>query len=388
MHAKELKMGVIGCGLRVAGDLLKQIQKFELGVHITAICDTNKESAVSRLEEFGIRYEGARFYIDADDMLDKEELDGVVVGTRCSLHTEMAIKVMRRGIPLYLEKPISTSMEDLRRLKEASERYTSSVTVSLPLRVTSMVCLAKKIIDSGEIGKVEHVQAYNNVSYGDVYYQSWYRDENETHGLFIQKAVHDFDYINHILDRRPVMVCAMKSKQIFKGDKPVKLECVNCDEYETCMQSPYVMTQIRNHPLVHNQWCSFAEDTGNEDSGSALVLYEDGMHVAYSQNFFCRNGAAKRGARFFGYKGTLEFDWVQNRLTVYDHMFNKVTNHDFSGDTSGHGGGDEALTLNFIHMMRGDEQPVSPLSEALTANLISIKAKISSENYTFEKLEY
>ena len=56
---------------------------------------------------------------------------------------------------------------------------------------------------------MEHVQAWNNVPYGWCYYQSWYRDENETQGLFLQKATHDFDYINYLVEKRPVMVCAM-----------------------------------------------------------------------------------------------------------------------------------------------------------------------------------
>ena len=388
LKPKELKLGVIGCGLRVAGDLLKGLQYYELGVRLTAICDINREKAESRLKEFGIVYDGARFYTDADEMLDTETLDGVIVGTRCTLHTDMALKVMQRGIPLFLEKPVSTTIDQLRRLNEAAENSKCPVIVSLPLRVTYLVQLAKKIIDSDEIGQVEHVQACNNVSYGDVYYQSWYRDEKETHGLFIQKAVHDFDYINYLLNRHPVMVAAMKSKQIFKGDKPAGLECSQCPEEETCMQSPYVMTHIRNHPLVHNQWCSFAQDTGNEDSGSALILYEDGMHAVYSQNFFCRNGAGKRGARFFGYKGTLEFDWVQNQLNVYDHMFKKQANYKFEDKNGGHGGGDEVLLLNFIHMMRGEAETVSPLKDAIIANLACIKATISSEQHTFEPIKF
>ena len=40
----------------------------------------------------------------ADKMLDEVCPDGVIVGTRCSLHVEMALKVIKRKIPLFLEK--------------------------------------------------------------------------------------------------------------------------------------------------------------------------------------------------------------------------------------------------------------------------------------------
>ena len=39
-----------------------------------------------------------------------------------------------------------------------------------------------------------------------------------------------------------------------------------------------------------------------------IVRYESGMHAVYSQNFFARKKAARRGARLYGYLGTLEYD--------------------------------------------------------------------------------
>lgn len=383
-----LKLGVIGCGLRCAKDLLPTILKFGLGVEIAAVCDLDAEGAKTRLHTYGVEISQTRFYADADIMLDKEKLDGVIVATRCSLHASMAMKVMERRIPLFLEKPVATNMEDLAALRRANDHSTVPVAVSLPLRVTHLAKLAKELIDTGTIGQVEHVQAYNNVTYGDAYYHCWYRDEEETQGLFIQKAVHDFDYINHLLGRTPRMVAAMKSKRVFTGDHPAGLRCADCAERETCPQGPFVAKFLRGQPVYEEAKCCFAVDTGNEDSSSALVLYDTGMHTAYSQNFFCRNAAGKRGARFFGYKGTLEFDWYTNVLTVYDHNTDRVTTHRFSSQTEGHGGGDASLMLNFIRVMQGREEPCAPLAEALEANLLCLKARQSSETLHFEPVSY
>ena len=67
------------------------------------------------------------FYDDPDAMLDKESLDGVLVGTRCNLHTPMALKVMARNLPLYLEKPVAVTMERAAssRSLSASPRWSS-----------------------------------------------------------------------------------------------------------------------------------------------------------------------------------------------------------------------------------------------------------------------
>ena len=100
------------------------------------------------------------------------------------------------------------------------------------------------------------------------------------------------------------------------------------------------------------EYCCFAIDTGNHDSGSMLIEYDNGLHVVYSQNFIVRSGAGKRGARIIGYDGTLEFDWNTSTVTVYDH-FNNTTDIKVLAKTDGHGGGDELLSDDFISVMKG-----------------------------------
>ena len=290
---------------------------------------------------------------------------------------------MERNIPLFLEKPVATDLEQLKELAECAEKTTAPTVVSFPLRVTSMVQEVKKIIDSGVIGKVDHVQAFNDVPYGFVYFHDWYRDESVSHGLFLQKATHDIDVINYLIGETPVKVCAMKSKQIYKGDMPANLRCSECDKWETCMDSTYNIINTRND-TPRSDYCGFAVDTGNEDSGSMIVRYESGMHIIYSQNFFARKGAARRGARLYGYKGTVEFNFATDEVKVYDHMSDKVTTIKVGTPTNNHGGGDLVLMKNFINLIQGTASTsVAPLEAGIQSALICMKAKESSENEEF-----
>ncbi len=182
-----IRIGVIGYGGRMQG-VVSLMQQLNAGTEVTAVADVRHEEIKQELKSKGQNPDNISFYSDADEMLDKEQLDAVMIGTRCSLHTQMALKVLERNYPLYLEKPVATNMEDLIKLRDASKEARSEVVVSFPLRVTPLVQMAKEIIDSGKIGTVEHVQAWNNVPYGECYYQYWYRDENETQGLFLQKS--------------------------------------------------------------------------------------------------------------------------------------------------------------------------------------------------------
>ncbi|MCW3060999.1 MAG: oxidoreductase [Capsulimonas sp.] len=384
--SSPIKLGVIGFGER-ARHMVRMIQAQDPEARLTAIADPQCDALRKELLAADPAMDLPRFYQDADEMLDTEVLDGVIIGTRCSLHAQMAVKVMARDIALLLEKPVGTNLDDLMTLRAARS---SRVVVSFPLRLSRLVRLARQIIDSGKIGVVEHVQSWNNVPYGNVYFQTWYRDEAETQGLFLQKATHDFDYINYLLgDMRPRVISAMTSKRVFRGEHPAGLRCMDCAEKKVCFESPYHPSRLAPIPLNQpaKEMCAFAVDTGNEDSGSALIEYESGMHVAYSQNFYARNKAARRGATLIGYHGTIEFDWYPERLKVYLHHSDQVETHEF-GTEEAHGGGDAMLAANFVGVIRGTEESVSPLEKGLTSALMCLKAKESAATHRFQDVQW
>jgi predicted dehydrogenase len=381
-----MKLGVIGYGRRIR-NIIDELQIIEPNCHVAAISDIRNEQIRQELKEEGVvESESVQFFDRAESMIETAGLDGILIGTRCSLHTEMALKVFPSGIPLFLEKPVATNMTDLLRLKKGVEAFKPKVVVSFPLRATPLVSLVKEILDSGKIGTVEHVQAINNVTYGGVYFHHWYRDENETGGLFLQKATHDFDYINHLLGIKPESVCAMVSKQIFKGTKPAGLKCVDCDEQETCTESTVKIKKKRTETPA-GEYCCYAEDTGNEDSGSAIIRYETGMHVSYSQNFFARRQAATRGARLLGYKGTLDFDFYTNTVKVYMHQTPRVETHQIDPDQA-HFGGDAVLANNFIDVMKGKDKPVTSMEDGLLSALMCLKARESALTQTFQDIRW
>ena len=379
------KIGVIGFGGRL-GDLIQNVL-LELGmdVKIAAVADTDLTAVRGRLRHPGLTADGIRFYTDAREMLDNEELDGCMIGTRCNTHTPYAVEVLRRNIPLFLEKPVSVTMEQLRALDAAGKATAAQTVVSFPLRASLSVRKAKAIIDSGEIGEVQHVQAWNNVPYGAGYYHTWCRDESVTGGLFLQKATHDLDYIQYILGHRPVELCAMESKQIYKGDKPARLRCPDCPEERTCPESEWFMTTYKaDHP--HGDLCCFSTATGNHDSASVLIRYDTGMHVCYSQNFFARKNAQLRGARFLGYKGTLEFDWYTGELLVHKHDEPVDVCYKLDLTASSHFGGDKQLMLNFCGVMAGTENSESPLEDGIASALLCLKAVESAREHRFAEV--
>ena len=371
-----LNIGIIGYGSRVS-NMAKELRIFNIPYQVTAVADPRHAELQAQNDAF---LENARFYATADELLaHADDLDGIMIGTRCNLHTELACKVVPTGLPLFLEKPVAITFQQVHQLYDAYRNYPAPVVVSFPLRLSPVLQRVKDIVDSGQIGTVENVVAWCNVPYADVYYRTWQRNYAENGGLFLQKATHDLDTINYLLGHKPKWISAMKALRVFGGDMPFELQCKDCTLREECPESPFV--RFRSgfegnavHFREENQYCVFAEGFEHEDMGSCLIEYEHGVQVSYTQNFFTRYQAAIRGARLYGYKGTIEFDWYRNQIKVFSHTAPTVDTIDFAGDMP-HFGGDRELCYDFLMAMRDGTPSRSPIEAGILSALTCLWAR-------------
>lgn len=369
------QLAFIGYGLR-SDTMMRAFRSVEADFEVSAIADPRAESLRSQLKDDPY-FAHTVFYTDTEEMLRKEEPDGFFIGTRCSLHTPYACRVLERDVPLFLEKPVCNSEVQYDILKETAAGRESRVVVSFPLRVTNIVEEMKRIVDSGVLGRIMMVQAVNNVPYGSVYYHSWYRDPAETGGLFLQKTTHDIDYINYIMGDRPAEVFAKTQKLYFKGEYPAGLHCPDCAEYRTCRESSYVVKNILKDE-VQGDACAFAVDTGNEDSASAIFTTASGVMISYNQCFLVKKSAARRGARFIGTDGAAEFDFNTGMIREDRYLTPQTVVHQYDLKTGQHFGGDEALALDFMNVLNG-ERAKSDLNAGLISAADCLAAKRSAE---------
>ena len=365
------RIGFIGYGLR-SETMMKAFRTLEAPISVAAIADPRWEVIAPTLK--GDPYfADTHYYSDADEMLRKETLDGVFIGTRCSLHTPYACKVLEMGLPLFLEKPVCVTREQYDALCLAGEGREKNVVVSFPLRLSTITLEMKRIVDSGVLGKLTMVQAINNVPYGSVYYHSWYRDPSETGGLFLQKATHDIDYINFLTGELPVSVAAKTTKLHFKGDRPAGLHCPDCPDYRTCSESSFVVGKVQKED-VQGDACCFAVDTGNEDGASTIFTTESGLLISYNQNFVVKKNAGRRGCRLIGTKGSVEFDFYTAEIRRDDYLSPQSINHKFTFPAGAHFGGDERLALDFLRVLNG-EASQSDLRGGLNSAAACLAAK-------------
>lgn len=374
-----IRLGVIGCGGR-AGALVRQIAELDPAVELVGVIDPDADRVRARLPE---RFAGARFYDSVGALARGARPTALLVGTRCHLHTEYAIEVLDLDLPLFLEKPVAVSMEQAQRLEAAYAGRYDRVAVSFPLRVSALTELIAGRIRAGALGAPEHIAATNYVSYGTVYWEQGYRDFSITQGLFVQKATHDFDYIAMLMGSPITQVAAMGNYgRVFGGDKPPGLRCSACGETATCPESPENrrrngLATADDHPCLFSSDTRTAEGT-NEDCSTALLRFASGAHGAYTQVFFTRRGAHRRGAVISGYRGTIEFDWYRSDYREVRHH-DRITEHGrLEAGEGGHHGGDANLLRDFLALARDGAPPRADLRCGLDSIYASLAAKESA----------
>lgn len=347
-----MKIAIIGCGGRIA-NVIQTMHQLDPSITVNAILDPDPAAKDKLIE--AVRQSVS--LVDSIEALLATKPDALAIGTRCHLHAALAMAVATSGLPLFLEKPVATTLEQATALQRAYAGRENLVVVSFPLRLTPLAEQVKRIISSPEFGRVEHLAAINYVPYGDTYFKDWYRDAAITQGLFLQKATHDLDYLMDLAGSPITEVSAMSTHgRVYR-------DAASSDQSEPAHYLPSIGTP----------------DSGmNEDSSSVLFRFADGRHGVYTQQFFTRGKAAFRGATLGSLKGTLRFDWYQGSIEHWHHD-RPFSHRAVLDSTVSHWGGDLALARAFIACVRDQAPSPTPLSAGLRSAYACIAAKASAE---------
>lgn len=171
MADQTLKVGLIGTGWYGKSDLLKVLQVAP--VEVVALCDVNRQHLEGAGELAAARQVSKKvpkLYEDWRAMLDSEEFDLMLVDTPDHQHALPGIEVMRRGIDLFVQKPIGVDVVECQALVRTAREMNRVCQVGLQRRGTHhLIDMKEKIIDSGRLGQVTQVDIYTYYGMGDVF---------------------------------------------------------------------------------------------------------------------------------------------------------------------------------------------------------------------------
>ena len=124
---------------------------------------------IEQLENAVKKY-GFKEYDDFETLLEENEIDIALVCSENALHPVLLEKLLRKGIHVVVEKPLAATMEGALRIERASREKGAKVITNWPSAWYPAVRTAKRLIDSGAIGKVFKFNYRNSDSQGPFSY--------------------------------------------------------------------------------------------------------------------------------------------------------------------------------------------------------------------------
>ena len=151
----RVRVGIIGTGGRARG-LMTQLKTLP-GAEIVAVCDVYEPRLLQAAEIAGA---GVAKVSDYRRVLDDRGIDAVLVGTPDHWHKRVALDAVAAGKDVYVEKPVSHTIEEGVEMVKAIEASKQVVQTGTQQRSWDHWILGKQIVDSGRLGQITFVHTY------------------------------------------------------------------------------------------------------------------------------------------------------------------------------------------------------------------------------------
>ena len=159
-------------------------------------------------KEFAARYGIKEIFSDYKDILDRDDIDAVIISTPNRFHAPFAIEFMKHGKDVFVEKPMAMNAEEAALIEKTSGETGKLVMVGHMWRFDEEVNLLKRAVDSGKLGKIIKTKGYGiHENWGPA---GWFtKKELAGGGALADMGVHAIDTVRYMMgDPKPVEVYA------------------------------------------------------------------------------------------------------------------------------------------------------------------------------------
>ena len=393
-------------------------------MQIAAIAEPIEEKRRYCQQRYGLP--DARCFHTGEEMFAAERLGDVAfICTQDAQHVGHAVAAMKKGYHLLLEKPIATSIEDVRLIERTAKETGRSVVVCHVLRYAPLFEEIRAAIDRGDVGEVMCIQALERVGYwhqAHSFVRGNWRSEAESTFMLLAKCCHDLDILVYLTGQRCARVSSMGSLRHFRPEHApagAAARCTaGCLAKEGCpydAEKIYLTNEktgvlagntdwpaniLALHPteasireaIEHGPYgrCVYACDNDVVDTQIVNMEMENGTLCQLTMTAFCEHGG--RSIRVMGTHGYIDADMESNliRIQIFGQK-ERVVNVNLMGkDLAGHGGGDGALVQEVIAMHGETGVPtarMTTLEASCESHYIAFAAEQSRANNTVVDME-
>ena len=285
MTSSDLRYGIIGTGM-MGLEHIWNLQHLD-GATVTAMADTHEHSRrlAKELAELG---EEVSEFSDHRALLDSGRCDAVVIATPNHTHVDVLDDVLATDLPVLVEKPLCTTVEDCRRVLAAAEGRQALVWVGLEYRFMPPVARLVQEVHTGTVGPVRMVAIREHRFPFLHKVDHWNRFNRNTGGTLVEKCCHFFDLMNHVVGDRPERVQASGAQDVNHLDERYD------GEIPDILDNAFVIVDYDDGARAVLDLCMFAEAGVNQEEIS--VVGDRGKVEAFLPSCEVRIGERSSGA--------------------------------------------------------------------------------------------
>jgi predicted dehydrogenase len=187
-----INIGVIGYGYW-GPNLVRNFQQCK-STSVKCVCDMHK----SVLERVKATHPGVDGTVWTEELINRPDVDAVVIATPVSTHFDLALDALKAGKHVFLEKPMTQTVEQSERLLEEAEKRNLTLMVDHTFIYTGPVRKIHELVTGGDLGEILY---YDSVRINLGLFQ---HDVDVLWDL----APHDLAIMQHVVPHKPVAVSA------------------------------------------------------------------------------------------------------------------------------------------------------------------------------------
>jgi len=274
----QLRIGIIGTGMMGCEHIRNVMANPECVV--TALSDPSDEPLGWARVTLGDAAGSVTEFRHHSDLLTSGLIDAVIVASPNHTHHEVLGDILSTDIPVLVEKPMCTTVEDCMDIVRAANARSTITWVGLEYRYMAPIAALLDVIHGGELGSLKMLAVREHRFPFLVKVDNWNRFSRNTGGTLVEKCCHFFDLMNLAVQSRPVRVMA-------SGDQDVNhLDEWYDGERSDILDNAYVIVEYENGVRTMLDLSMFAEVGRNEqeivavgDKGKAEAFIPGDGHV-------------------------------------------------------------------------------------------------------------
>ncbi len=313
----KIKIALAGIGGISQIVRIPTLKKME-DVELVAICDLD-EAKVSFIAD---KFEIPRVYFDYQNLLKREDLDGIFICTPNNFHYPMALASLEKNITTLVEKPLALNLKQTERIAEKSHETKTKLVVGMNYRFRDDAMVLKDFMGKNEIGEPYYIKTGWLRHWSRPKLQNWLTERRISGGgVMMDMGIQLIDLALWLIDKPKVINVRAYSYNIFL-------------------------------------------DGDVEDSALATIETENGVVITVEVSWRMHLEKDMNYTNVFGRAGGA----FMNPLRLYKELHGKLVNMtpiDFASNVDVFKRSFENEMRNFINVIREIEAPVTPVEDGV-----------------------